>query len=194
MRFSSRKGRPKVKEDNGESRDYKVRDCKDLGTPELCLRRAFNLTTEALDICRDRKILSEAQHNAALHFRWLYTIRFGAPNISAFDINKGLGRDIRFESDDWRMRREREYSMAVEKLRARGALKIVMNIAIFNHQPRFLTGVSCHETAQAIQNSKDLAKFREGLRVLVSLWPKPNNKPNNMKSNKSAEDFNKILS
>lgn len=185
MSFTSRRGRPKTKEITVESQKN-----RDLGTPELCLRRAFNMTKEVLDICADKGIITQEQHSAAVHFRWLYTIRFGAPNISALDINKGAGQEIIQESEVWRVMREREYSMAIEKLRAEGSLKIVMNIAVFNHSPRFLTGVNCYKTSQAIQNAKDLAKFREGLKTLVSLWEQLNRARNK----KTIGVFNKVLS
>jgi hypothetical protein len=185
MGFTTRRGRPKTKEVKLE-----VISERDLGTPELCMHRAFNQTKEVLDICIEKRIITEDEHRAAVHFRWLYTIRFGAPNISALDINKGEGRDIREESEIWRAKREREYSMAVEKLRSEGSLKMIMNIAIFNHSPRFLTGVNSHRTAQIIQNKRELAKFREGLKTLVSLWFQINY----IKCGKTAGGFNKILS
>ena len=164
MTFTSKRGRkPTLKLTESKA------ECKDLGTAELAMKRALNLTKEALDLCLERRIISDEQHKSAIRFRWLYTIRFGAPNISALNMDKFEQAEFREDDEEWRLKREQEYSMMIEKLRKCGALKIVMNIVIFNHLPRFLTGAMCHLRVQAIQNAKEISKFREGLNELIML-------------------------
>lgn len=60
--------------------------------------------------------------------------------------------------------------MAVEKLRQVGALRIVLNLAVFNHATKFLRRHVNFTMAEMRQNSIELAKFRDGLDVLVKLW------------------------
>lgn len=164
MGFTSRRGRPKTAE------IIKIREEKDLGTKELQERRAKGLTLESIDKCKQKELITDEQYSAALHFRWLYTIRFGAPGVSAIDLTKPCGYELRSNDEMWQSEREREYSMAVEKLRAEGALKIVMNISVFNSIPKFLKRQRVFSEAELKQNIQELSKFRDGLSVLVKLW------------------------
>lgn len=162
MGFSTKRGRPKKTENNVEE--------KDLGTIELRIKRLKNLTKEPIDLIKEKGLTSEPQYIAAMHFRWLYTIRFGAPGVSAMNLEDNKGRNNNDNDEEWQAEREKEYSMAVEKLRQGGALKTVMNIVVFNSQPRFIGPHKNLMKAQLIQNALELAKFREGLEILVKLW------------------------
>jgi len=164
MGFTSKRGRPK-----GQGA-AKGREEKDLGTAELQAKRAKGLTREPIDICKDKEIISPEQYSSALHFRWLYTLRFGAPGVSAINLDAYYGREIGTNDEAWQAEREKEYAMAVEKLRQAGALKIVMNITVFNHMPRFLKQVALFSESQARQNTLELTKFRDGLDVLAKLF------------------------
>jgi len=166
MKFTSKRGRRKLEVIDGKKPD------RDMGTAELQNKRLLGLTSEPLDIARDRKVINAEQYSAAIHFRWLYTLRFGAPGISAVDMdNYHGGREINMNDESWQVEREREYAMAVEKLRSQGALKIVMNIAIFNHRPGFLAKSS---RKGHIYDNKEREKFCLGLEILASLWgPRP---------------------
>ncbi len=166
MGFTSRRGRPK----NAVNTEIKLRQQKDLGTLELQARRAKGLTSEPIDICKQKSIISDEQYSAALHFRWLYTLRFGAPGVSAVDLNSCFGREIRNNDEIWQAEREKEYAMAVEKLRSAGALKMVMNVAVFNYAPKFLKRLAVYSKAQIKQNTQELAKFRDGLDALIRLF------------------------
>ena len=105
MGFTSRRGRPKSK----EKMEIKGREEKDFGTAELQARRAKGLTAEPIDKCKEKNIISDEQYGAALHFRWLYTLRFGAPGVSAIDLDGFKGRDIRNNDEIWQSEREKEY-------------------------------------------------------------------------------------
>src|ERR1700752_1949678 len=119
MGFTSRRGRPRRKE------AMKLREERDLGTLELQAKRLRGLTKEAIDICKEKSIIDEDQYAASLHFRWLYTLRFGVPTISAVNPEFGYGRDLRSNDEKWQAEREKEYGLAVTNLRSCGALKIV---------------------------------------------------------------------
>lgn len=59
--------------------------------------------------------------------------------------------------------------MAVEKLRATGLLKIILNNALFNQKPKFLAKRAQFSRAEIWHDSAELTKFREGLAVLALL-------------------------
>lgn len=170
MGFSTKRGRPKKTEVKLEI--IINRKPEDKGTEELQAKRMLGLTAEPIDICREKGLIDAGQYTAALHFRWLYTIRFGAPGISAFDIenHSNYGRNTRAYDEAWQASREMEYAMAVEKLRSRGALKMVMNIALFNHCPSFIKKHKTMTKSQLRQNIVELDKFRTGLDILTELW------------------------
>ena len=173
MGFSNKRGRPKkAKPVAGGKEEI------DLGTAELQKKRRRNLTLEPIDICRSKGLIDEAEHSAALHFRWLYTLRFGAAGISALDLTSLNGREIRDFDEGRQAEREREYAAAVEKLRGVGALKVVMNTVIFNHKPKFLTRST--DLAQIKLNASETAKLREGLSVLAA----PKRRRNDMENRK----------
>lgn len=75
-------------------------------------------------------------HRAAMHFRWLYTIKFGAPNITAVSLEHFYGREIkREENQEWLQEREAEYNQAMQELIQIKAYKKILNVAVFNHPP-----------------------------------------------------------
>ena len=175
MGFTSKRGRPKT------VTLVKGREEKDLGTLELQMRRARDMTTEPIDICKKKSIIKADQYSAAMHFRWLYTIRLGAPGVSAVNLDAFGGRNIAQNNEEWQAGREKEYAMAVEKLRQAGALRIVMNICVFNHMPRFLKMVATFSGAEMRQNIAELAKFRDGLDILARLFNPAHKKLNSEK-------------
>jgi hypothetical protein len=99
-------------------------------------------------------------------------VRFGSPDISAMNIETYAGASLKRNDEGWQEFREKEYAMAIEALRKNGALKTVMNVAVFNFAPRFLTGVRGHARSQMEQNYREISKLKEGLDALASLWCK----------------------
>lgn len=130
MKFSTRRGRPR-KEKQG----------KDLGTIELQNKRKTGLTSEPLDLCLARGLITEVQHSAGLRLRWLYTLRLGAPNISAYSPEKG-GKLCKYEDSGWLARKQLEYKKMLAALDKTGARRIVANVCIMGHMPLFL--ISTH--------------------------------------------------
>jgi hypothetical protein len=114
MSFTSRRGRPRKE-------IIKIRQEKDFGTAELQEKRSRGLTREPLDVCKERGIVNDDQYAAAMHFRWLYTLRFGAPTVSAIGLESRYGRELASNDENWQAEREREYALAIKALRGGGS-------------------------------------------------------------------------
>lgn len=164
MAFTTRRGRPRS---HGSGND--------LGTPELILKRAYGVTSEPLDLCLERGIITKAQHWAGIHFRWLYTVRHGTPTIRALDPLHFGGRELRPENEHWKKEREAEYHTAARLLHARGLLKPVADICIYSIAPVYLRPRG-RQTGAGEEGYVQLQKLRDALDLLDALWqtPKPN--------------------
>ncbi len=164
-RFRSRRGRPPLE-----------RPQTDLGTPELILKRAHGETAETLDLCLERGIITPSQHRYGLRFRWLYTLRYGAPSVSAFDISDPAGGPSSARPDDpqWRLTREAEYHHAATHLKSTGCYVPVMQYCVYNERALFANRSQLH----AAFNNPVLARrleyerclFQKGLYELEQLW------------------------
>jgi hypothetical protein len=135
-------------------------------------QRKLRINREPIDIYYDKGLIDDSAHWAGLHFRWLYTLKFGAPGISAIDIDRENGRAPALHDPLWQEEREKEYAMAVEKLRNLGALKIVLNIAVFGHFPKYMQIGRPTRKDYTRNNLNEVLKLREGLEVLASHWGK----------------------
>jgi hypothetical protein len=62
--------------------------------------------------------------------------------------------------------------MAIEKLRHIGALKMVLNVAVFNLFPKFLGDANKLRKGQINVNFLELGKLRSGLDTLAKHWEK----------------------
>ncbi|MCI5049557.1 MAG: hypothetical protein MRY32_04420 [Rickettsiales bacterium] len=128
MAFSSKRGRPKSE-----------RPVTDYGTPELIMKRACDQTAESIDLCLARNLITNKQHWCGMHLRWLYTLRYGAPSVSAASLDE-LSRHHEVVVDDaeWRASREREWDEAVLILQRVRANDMVQAICIYNERPHCL--------------------------------------------------------
>ena len=165
--FSTRRGRP-----------AKARPTTDYGTPELIFKRAYGHTAEAIDLCRERGLITADHHWCGLHLRWLYTLRYGAPNVSATDLTRIDGYAMAAPDDtaQWRCAREAEFAHAVLLLRAHRRYDMVMRVCVFNERPAFLSQARLREAferpALAHRITQDIAQLTEGLDLLKTLWRK----------------------
>ncbi len=164
-RFPTQRGRPR----STASRD------SDYGTPELVYKRACGQTMEAIDLCHERGLISAQQHRAGLHFRWLYTLRYGSPHISAMDLLRASGQAAgEKDASQWRMDREAEYETAFAHLRARQLHAVVVDVCVHDLRPDFL----CQQHwARAYANAslrhhlqQQMERFGQGLQLLAGLW------------------------
>ncbi len=155
--FSTRRGRPPSH-----------KPATDYGTPELIARRARGETSEAIDLCLERRLISPAEHWCGIHLRWLHTLRHGAPGVSALALTDG-SKTILHEADEvWQREREEEYRIAMELLKQRQASMIVADICIYNCMASFLK--PRHRRDIQSNTEKELALFKYGLEALTELW------------------------
>lgn len=168
MAFTTRRGRP----------PRPISHAHDLGTPELCFKRAHGLTDEPIDRLLHRGLISQHQHWCGLHLRWLYTLRYGAPSLTTH-YHDSHQRCVAGEDDPtWRALREREYMEAAALLKSRNHYEPVMRLCIFNELPAFLNtrlqaqSLSRPDLAHQLSHRHHL--LLEGLSLLVSHWrPRP---------------------
>lgn len=104
----------------------------DLGTPELNLKRALYQTAESLDLLREKGLISETQHWCGLHLRWLYTLRYGLPGITAIDTTRSAHCAVRESDPHWRQTREAEYNEAITILANKNLMKPALEYCVFN--------------------------------------------------------------
>lgn len=174
-RFKSQRGRPR------QSIISSSGDTSDSGTPELILKRAQSLTSEPIDLCLSRGHINEEEHRAALHLRWLYTLRHGAPGISAFDLLRGQGHSIEASADPaWRSAREREYLQAMALLKRSRSEQAVLSCILYHEMPEFLipsTSTRLSQHYELERKARQALHFSDALRQLSSLFRSTQNHP-----------------
>ena len=122
----------------GRGRPKEHRPALDNGTPELANKRASGLTYEALDDLLRREIITEPQHWCGMHLRWLFTLQFGAPTVSAVDPERLHGRSTREDNPRWRKARERELREVLAMLAEAGLDRIMLRICVYHEAPHCL--------------------------------------------------------
>ena len=159
--MSRRQGRPK-----------KTRPSIDLGTPELIYKRAYHSTMEAIDLCLEHAIITPAQHSCGLHLRWLYTIRYGAPGISALPLTPLYNAPLSKQDDPlWRQARETEYREAIALLKSYHCANEVMRICVHNERLFHLN------QPQPSSATNPIPALKEGLSLLAKHWKRnPHNR------------------
>lgn len=166
MTFSRKRGRPRSTAPAGI----------DIGTPELIHKRAFSLTAEAIDICLERELISADEHWCAIHLRWLYTLRYGAPSVHAIDPTHMGGRECTNDNPEWRKEREREYLDALKTLGSHTHVQRLLGLCVFNQRPQMLhfqPGAGFGKTAKHRESAvRELSALRGSLAQLVKLWCK----------------------
>lgn len=165
--FTTQRGRPR-----------KIIPHYDTGTPELRLKHALRLTAEPIDLCLERMFITPEQHWCGLHLRWLYTLRYGAPNLTAYYADRDTTASTVKDVDDpaWRSRREQEYHKAIQSLKIEGHYECVMRLAVYNESPAFLnvslqksSGKKAYLCTALNQIHRELCA---GLDILALQWKK----------------------
>lgn len=166
LTFARKRGRPR-----------KSRPSRDIGTPELVMKKLLGETTEALDLCMERNLLTTEQHWCGIHLRWLYTLRYGTPGVRAIDPTHLGGAENKLDDPEWRSARELEYHDALNKLTQSGHALCIMNLCIFNERPPFLKLDKTAIARRHKEMSYLIVHLQEGLDILVKHWRKrPANK------------------
>ena len=143
----SKRGRPK-----STNTDF------DKGTIELQKKRTNNLTTESLDLCLQRNIITPVEHIGGIKLRWMYTLKFGIPTIQSKLLQMKF-YDSKNYDEKFLASLQKQYCDIIEALKAIHAHKIVMSICIFNEFPSFL------KSKQLCDYQKE--KFTQGVKLLV---------------------------
>jgi hypothetical protein len=160
LHFPNKRGRPRS-----------IHPKTDLGTPELVMKRALGETSETLDLCYEKGLITKEQHWCGVHLRWLYTLRYGAPGVRAVDPTHLGGMDIKSDDPLWRSSRENEYNEALKLLSHSGHTLMLLNICVFNERPKFLQhGKKTAAKAKKMQTILD--NLHAGLDILTAHWCK----------------------
>lgn len=160
IKFSTnRRGRPKLN-----------RPAYDTGTPETIMKRLLGETSEALDLCLERGIISKQQHWCGIHLRWLYTLRNGVPTVKALDLTHCGGSEEKLEDPQWKEAREQEYNEAINLLTSTGYAISLMNLCIYNERPKFLNLPKTSITKNIEEITNNISRLKSGLDILVRLW------------------------
>jgi len=155
MAFSQRRGRPR-----------KQQERSDRGTPELQRKRAQSLTVEPLDYCLTRGLITMEQHWCGIHFRWLYTLKYGAPGVRATDPAHLGGCEHANDNPEWRVERESEFMHCVTLLQTAGLYTPLQTFCIYGT----LEEDWCRRHALNLYHPR----INEGLDLLCDLWAKRN--------------------
>jgi hypothetical protein len=165
MAFSSRRGRPP-----------RATEAVDKGTPELRQKHRRGLTQEPIDRCLAQQLIDAQQHRAALHLRWLHTVRYGAPVLTTHyqDHVQTTGDTL---PETWRAAREEEYREAQRVLHQWHALDAVLRVVVYHETPVFMDTLlrerAWREPALAHALAARHACFVSGLQALHQHWHRP---------------------
>lgn len=160
LSFSRRRGRPKNN-----------RPLLDAGTPETVMKRLLGITTEALDLCLEKRIITEQQHWCGIHLRWLHTLRYGVPSARTTNLTymeSCVHKSSDYEDPQWRASREKEYNDAVNVLNCGGYSLLLINLCVYNEFPRGFN----FQLQKTLNYSETAEKISSGLNILIKLWKK----------------------
>lgn len=160
MASFSRRGRPKLR-----------RPARDTGTPELRAKHRLALTAEPIDLCLERTLITRPQHWSGVHFRWLYTVRYGVPTPKAIDTLQTSHRQGIFFEDPIRQAEcEEEYRKAIHTLGQHRLLDPVLSLCVYGRAPSCLYRSFTASMAIVSRCREEVTELREGLDVLATLW------------------------
>ncbi|MFO1242603.1 MAG: hypothetical protein U1E36_05305 [Rickettsiales bacterium] len=157
MAFRSRRGRPRL-----------VKKDMDQGTPELQEKRASGSTAEPLDLLLARRLITERQHAAGRRLRWLYTLVFGTPHVTAASFDLFESHRLRMDNTSWRAQKEIEYQKAISILKQHRCLETVQAISIFEERRSWFGAVSQKYGLEKMP--PELKRLNAGLTVLAQFF------------------------
>ena len=119
---------------------------------------------DPLDICLDKGLVDSFEHSAGLRLRWLYSLLFGSPIISAYDPTDQGGAFLpSHNSENWLISRKKEYFNIVTELKDIGAFGVISDICIYHQMPSFLLSNNDY------LYYNDFELFKIGMRLLERL-------------------------
>ena len=123
----ARRGRPPL-----------LRPEMDAGTPELQEKRRAFATAEPLDLCLHYRLLTEAEHAACQHWRWLYTLHYGSGNYATVNLH---GHESRQRDQQWLQVKHDDFQRLHGAIRGLAVYPLFENLVIFRLWPDFLRQV-----------------------------------------------------
>lgn len=128
-RFATNRGRPRKNFESEQSEE-------DRGTHESILKRSLNLTKEPIDLLLEYRFISESEHRAGLHFRWLHTLRHGVESLTChtFSDDKSAPR-AEAEDSQWRIDREEEFGDLALALKQQKLYHPLCDVLVHQHWP-----------------------------------------------------------
>ena len=127
-----KRGRPR-KIDNGKQH-----------TPETYWKNKHNITAEPIDYLLKKGIITDDMHKAALKFRWLYTVKFGAPTIQS-SMNMYSRSSTNSYSDE-------SYNI----LKQNKALKIVQDVCVYHYPLQYTKAENYRRNIESLQAGLEL--------------------------------------
>ncbi|MGE0755000.1 MAG: hypothetical protein AB7L92_07545 [Alphaproteobacteria bacterium] len=158
----------------GRGRPRATRPQHDHGTQELQEKRRRGETSEILDLCFARGLITQKQHWCGIHLRWLYTLRYGTPSVQATRL-ADVTADAKHCDPEWQVARDDEYRNALHLLNQYGNAQIVLDVCIFNESPGFLRPTAHMASHTHIED--EFACFTAALNILVKHWCEKPAKP-----------------
>jgi hypothetical protein len=141
----------------------------DRGTSELQMKRKQNITTESLDLCLHKKIITPIEHASGMKLRWIYTLRFGAPSVQSKSLQMKLYTNKEYD-EKFLQHAQKKYRNIMEILKEAQTHRIVTNICVFNEFPQFLASHKFRDSKRE--------KFLHGMGLLAKELFGPQHTPN----------------
>lgn len=157
MAFRTKRGRPRL-----------VKKEIDKGTPELQQKQRLGLTAEPLDLLLQKKRINARQHAAGRRLRWLYTLVFGSPLLTAGRLDLFEERTLKLDNAAWRQKKELEYQQAICLLKARGYLELIQAVCIFEERAKWFSGAILGHDLKTLP--PELKNLEKGLSLLADYF------------------------
>ena len=148
-----------------------MRPAVDYGTPELQQKRLRHETTETLDLCLQRGILSLTQHQCGIRLRWLHSLCYGTAAPQTIQLTDAPCAYQHTQHPQWRQEREQEYHDALERLEAQRLSRFVLNISVYDEKPLFLTTERYLYSSFLLDRAElEISWLQNGMDILAHLW------------------------
>lgn len=120
-------------------------------------KSAPKIEKEFIDRCKDAQIISEAEHRAALHYRWVYTVRYGLPTPASVNLCDAKGRSI-LDTDSKHEYAAKYYRYVVPKLSAKRVLNTITNSCVYN-----LGAISIKDAlGELVKITEEFSRYQKG--------------------------------
>ncbi|MFQ3307513.1 MAG: hypothetical protein ACI8ZF_000766 [Candidatus Midichloriaceae bacterium] len=119
-------------------RPKSTNDKIDKGTKELQIKKQANITLEAIDLCLNKNIISKKEHAKCMKFRWLYTLKHGAPTLQSKLLQTYLIWTEKQYEENFLKDMYNKYKYVLCELKKNNCDKLILGICVFNNYHKFL--------------------------------------------------------